>query len=144
MVGVGGTFFTREPGEVVIRVVHHHWFIFFYRALRYVLAASIPPVIILLATTYLPSLLDVFYEGELAWPLLILGASVMYLLIWLALFGEWVDFYLAFLSFPGQHQQGSIFARVGLNGLGQGNLHLHDSIDILATFHATIEDGGAA
>lgn len=136
MTGVGGTFFKREPGEEMIRVVRHHWFVFFVTALKYIGVGLIPLAIIFLADFFSPGLFDVFNEGDLARPALILGASLVYLTLWLFLFGEWVDFYLDVWILT-NHRIIDV-TQDGLFGRKVSQLHLSRVQDITVNIHGIL------
>jgi len=78
------------PGEEIIRVIRRDSFILFKKVLFFLFLIIISFVFFLVAISIFPNML----EGELSYPLIVVGSSIYYLFIWLIFFFSFIDFYL--------------------------------------------------
>lgn len=80
----------QEPGEEIIKIIKRDLFILVKKIALFLLLNILPLMFCYLAILNNPDLL----AGELSWPLVILGASIYYLFMWLFFFFSFVDYYL--------------------------------------------------
>jgi hypothetical protein len=81
----------RQPDEKIVIVLHRHWFVFVRHVFILILIAGVPPVVALIwsqiATFELVS-------GSLSHTLLVMGAALYYIFLWILMYGFWLDYYL--------------------------------------------------
>ena len=77
-------------GERVIFALHRHWFVFFKKVINFIYWVAVPVIIYAILVNFFPEILA---RGEQL-TLILMGVSLYYLFLWLALFNYWVNFYL--------------------------------------------------
>lgn len=80
----------QQEGEEIVKIIRRDMFILVKKVATFLLLNILPLVFFYLALLNFPTIL----VGELSWPLLILGASVYYLFMWLLFFFSFIDYYL--------------------------------------------------
>jgi uncharacterized membrane protein YdbT with pleckstrin-like domain len=78
------------PNEKVIKVIRRDVFVIFKRVLLFLALAMLPLIFFAMAATTQPGL----FANELAYALIVLGASAYYLFIWMFFFFSFLDYYL--------------------------------------------------
>jgi len=78
------------PNEKIILLVRRHWFVLFARLLLWTVIGLLPPALALL----LPGDLQSTTGSAVGYPLLVMGASVFYLFLWLFVLNSFVDYFL--------------------------------------------------
>ena len=80
----------QQPGEEIVKIIRPALFILLKKVVTFLVLNILPLLLFFLAIINYPGLLT----GQLSWPLLILGASVYYLSMWLLFFFSFIDYYL--------------------------------------------------
>lgn len=78
------------PDEKIIKIIRRDSFILFKKLVLVVVLTGLPALVGLIMISLYPNLLN----GEISYPLLVLGASGYVLFIWLFLFFSFIDYYL--------------------------------------------------
>jgi hypothetical protein len=77
-------------GENIIKVIRRDIFIMLKKVFMFLLMAALPVILFYLLASANPQV----FENQLVYPLLVLGASIYYLYVWLFFFFAFIDYYL--------------------------------------------------
>ncbi len=80
----------QQEGEEIIKIIRRDFFILVKKIVLFLLLNLLPLIFFYLASLNFPTML----VGDISPPLLILGASIYYLFMWLLFFFSFVDYYL--------------------------------------------------
>ncbi len=81
----------QEPNEKIIMSLHRHWFVFLAKLMTWLGLALGPAIVWIVARNFAGWELSTTSVG---FGLIVAGASLYYLFIWMMLFGFWLDYYL--------------------------------------------------
>ncbi len=82
-----------EPNEMIQRTVRKHWFILFSRTFGIILAGLVPYILLAIFLSS-DTLAALFSGAHVNSRLVSFFAGAWFLVVWMALFGIWTDYYL--------------------------------------------------